>query len=312
MIITQPVDDTECRAALVFLVDQPDLSDTELDRHVDTLLRHADRYRFSLEQCLIARESGRIVASCLAVDAPGRTTSLFLPGRRHFPHIAQAVARLIDEACSKAYQRNVQLIQAIIPPDADHEAELYRQAGFRHLAELIYLETDLTQPIAMNSSVPSLKYTTYNAETHALFSEVIEATYEGSMDCGSLNGARDIEDILASHRATGLFDANRWLVGFAEERPVGAVLLAENVQHRAWEVVYVGLLPAWRRQGYGQTLLCHAIQFARDAAATQMTATVDARNKPARGLYARFGFVELFRRSAWIKLLGQRPEVKSS
>ena len=96
------------------------------DRHIDALIRHADKYHFSVEQCLIAREGHRTLASCLAVDAPGRTTSLFLPGRHHFPNVAPAVARLIDEACAKAQQRNVQILQAIIPPEADHEAEVAR------------------------------------------------------------------------------------------------------------------------------------------------------------------------------------------
>lgn len=306
MIVAQPADDAERRTALAFLVDRPDLSAKELDRQIDTLIRQADKYRFSLEQCLIARDDHGIVAACLAVDAPGRTSSLFLPGPRHFPQAEAPVAQLIDAACSQARQRNIQLVQAIIPTEAEHEAHLYRRAGFRHLAELIYLEADLTRPVTMALTVPPLKYTTYSVETHDLFTKVIEATYEDSLDCGSLNGARDIEDILASHRATGVFRADRWLVGFAGDHAVGVVLLAENLQHRGWEVVYVGLRPAWRGKGYGQALLTRAIQLARDAAAARMTATVDARNRPARVLYERFGFRELFRRNAWIKLLSRR------
>ena len=50
------------------------------------------------------------------------------------------------------------------------------------------------------------------------------------------------------------------------------------------------VLPDWRRQGVGGRLMVELMRLARDLGASVMTLEVRLSNKPARALYARFGF----------------------
>ena len=50
------------------------------------------------------------------------------------------------------------------------------------------------------------------------------------------------------------------------------------------------VLPDWRRQGVGGRLMVELMRLARDLQANVMTLEVRLSNRPARALYARFGF----------------------
>jgi len=291
------------RDALAVLVDRPGLSSTERNEQIDGVLRYAERRGLSFDHCLVARENDRIVASCLCIDAPGRTSSVFVPGISYEPEVGEAVVRLLDETIRLGRERNVQILQATVEPGVSHESQLLAQAGFEWLAELIYLDSDVTKPLPMGPPLPSVTWEKHSEQTHGLFAEVVQGTYEDSLDCVQLNGIRSIEDILASHRGTGEFDPDCWWVGTVACEPVGVLLLAYLPERWSYEVVYMGLLPAWRGRGYGSVLLRKAIELVRERAGLTLTLAVDVKNKPARKLYKRFGFVETLRRDVWIRLL---------
>ena len=303
MKIVRPAEDAEFREALARVMAQPGLSQADLNDQIDRLLRHAERHELSLEHCLIARDGERMIAACLCVDSAGRTSSAFIPAIVEGPEATQTVIRLLAQASSQARDRNVQLLQAVIRPDAQAEAELYRAADFERLTQLIYLDDDLTRPVLSGKHTPAVTWVTYSSPVHGLFARVVQGTYEGSLDCGSLNGVRDVEDILASHRATGEFDPRFWLVGMVDSEPIGVLLLGYMPDRSSCEVVYMGLLPAWRGRGYGAALLRRAVERTRDQAAMTLTLAVDAGNAPARRLYRSFGFREVSRRDVWIKIL---------
>jgi len=303
MQITQPATDTERRKALRLLLMRPDLSTAELDRQIDLLERYCQQRDLSLANCLVAEGDDDLATVCLCIDSPGRAASVFLPSNLSDTTTTNALTRLLAETADRARQRNVQFLQSLIPPQAVDEENIYRQAGFKSLAELIYMEADLTRPSPPAHIADALTWIAYSGDAHALFARVVEDTYEDSLDCGSLNGLRNIEDILATHRATGEFDPAAWLVPHCDGEPVGAVLLAATPEQSAWEVVYMGLLPTWRGRGYGSALLRRAMALARERAALRLTLAVDQRNAPARRLYGRFGFVETSRRHAWIHIL---------
>jgi [ribosomal protein S18]-alanine N-acetyltransferase len=50
------------------------------------------------------------------------------------------------------------------------------------------------------------------------------------------------------------------------------------------------VLPDWRRQGVGGRLMVELMRLARDLQANVMTLEVRLSNRPARALYAKFGF----------------------
>ncbi len=303
MVISTPATDRELQRGLQRLVYHPKLSPAEIDRRVKTLVNHAERRGLSLKHCLIARHERNILYSCLCIDSPGRSSAVYLPGWLPDPQAAETLVSLLRKAADEARNRGISFLQAIIPLDAALERNAYEQAGFQRLAELIYMERESTEPLVVEKPSPALSWITYSPETHQLFAQTVQETYEGSLDCAGISGKRDIEDVMATHRCTGVFNPRTWFVGVADGRPVGTLLLSEVPEQAALEVVYMGLRPGYRGKGYASTLLEHAVRTARNRAALRLTLAVDAENSPARRLYARFAFVETSRRSAWVRIL---------
>jgi ribosomal protein S18 acetylase RimI-like enzyme len=64
------------------------------------------------------------------------------------------------------------------------------------------------------------------------------------------------------------------------------------------ELVYMGVMPAWRRRGVGTLLLRRALARCREVGAKEITVVVDVRNTPARRLYERFAFTTVAQREA--------------
>jgi GNAT superfamily N-acetyltransferase len=121
-----------------------------------------------------------------------------------------------------------------------------------------------------------------------------------SLDCPELTGLRPIAEVLAGHRATGLFDSSLWWVARRGEEPVGVMLLNRIPDVEALEVVYMGVAQAARGTGVADGLLDQAVAAAKQAGASTLALAVDQRNTPARRLYTRWGFTETGARDAWI------------
>ncbi|NLE60415.1 MAG: GNAT family N-acetyltransferase [Planctomycetes bacterium] len=303
MLISKPATDRELRRSLQRLVYHPELSRTDIDRQVEALINHAKRRGLSLEHCLVASEEGEILHCCLCIDSPGRSSAVYLPTWVPDVDAAAALISLVQKAADEAHGRNICFLQAIISPNATFEQEIYQQAGFERLAELIYMERDLLEPLTGEKPSPPLTWITYSAESHQLFARTVLETYEDSLDCVGISGLRQIEDILATHRSTGVFNPRTWFVGISDDNPIGVLLLSAVPEQAALEVVYMGLRPACRGKGYASAFMEHGIRTARDLAALRLTLAVDAENAPARRLYARFAFEETARRCAWVRIL---------
>jgi GNAT superfamily N-acetyltransferase len=142
----------------------------------------------------------------------------------------------------------------------------------------------------------------YKSSRDQDFAELIQRTYVESLDCPALSGVRDIKDIMAGHKATGLFQPHRWRLVRVDGRPAGCILLAENPLRRVLEVAYMGICPEHRRQGIGRALINSALGLAYHERFEKVTLAVDSRNEPAMRLYLGFGFMETTRRRALIKV----------
>ncbi len=302
MIVTCPANDSELRQALRLILRQPGFGVAELDERVDILRHYCADHDLSLEHVLIAREGDTLVSACLCIDSPGRTSAVFIPVLDRRDRQAAVLVDLLEQVAVAGRERHIVYLQAMVAPDSQ-EGQVFREADYTFLARMLYLESDLTQSFLPISSSPSLNWETYNNQTHRLFTEVLVGTYEASRDCPLLNGVRDVEDILAAHRSTGQYDASLWQVASDSDGPVGILLLAFIPERWSYEVVYMGLLPAFRGRGYAAALLGRAVKVARERAVMRLTLSVDEANVPARRWYERFGFRESNRRDAWIRIL---------
>jgi ribosomal protein S18 acetylase RimI-like enzyme len=129
-------------------------------------------------------------------------------------------------------------------------------------------------------------------------------TYDGTLDCPELAGRRTAEEILAAHRASGVFDPSQWELVELDGYDAGCVLLQRVPGHDALEIAYMGVVPKSRGRGVGADLLRRALAKTRASGCARLKVVVDARNAPARGLYERFGFRAIARREAYLRFVG--------
>ena len=247
---------------------------------------------------------GLLRFSVLAVPSPGRTAMLFASHPRAASEISP-VARLIDHACGHVAGWDVDLAQSLLEPGEMLHREAFVEAGFIELAELSYLERPLSRSNTPQPPrwPPGTHTEVYRQERSDMLREILEQTYEQTLDCPGLYGMRLTEDIIAGHMATGTFDAALWTLLYVDERPAGAVLLNPFPAHRTVELVYLGLAPFARGRGLGQQLLRHGLSLLTGRPERTLTLAVDRQNTPAMALYESEGMRPIVQRVALIRPL---------
>jgi ribosomal protein S18 acetylase RimI-like enzyme len=198
-------------------------------------------------------------------------------------------------------RQDVRLAQVLLPVDASRQRAQFAAHGFDHLADLFYM-VSLSAGFPEHEPQSALQFQPVSATEPARLAEIVERTYERTLDCPQLNGVRDITDVLAGYRACGEFDPRHWLIVCAGGVDIGCLLLADHAADDQWEIVYAGLVPAARGRGYGRLMARHAQFLARAAARARLVLAVDATNIPAVKMYERAGFVAWDRRSALVRI----------
>jgi len=248
-------------------------------------------------------------AVALVVRSPGKTGMLYhspagAPGVE-----AEALAALIAAVSAQALAEGLSLVQSLLAAPEDADVPVLLAAGYRRLAELIYLRRDLRQP-PDPPALPALRWRTYSEFDEGELAEVIAATYRDSLDCPALSGLRDLADVIAGHKAAGVFCPETWWIVDRCDAPAGCLLVNESVLEAAADIVYMGAVPSQRRAGLGRAMLrwaaCEAFRRRHGA----ILLTVDAANEPARGLYASEGFRPTHRRLAYALLRPPRDAQK--
>jgi len=237
---------------------------------------------------------------CVALLLPGHTTIIMAATPGMGPIEPAAQADVLTGSLAELAALRLHYAQALLEPGETARRDLLAGAGFNFLAPLIYLDRATVYPWAEPPSPTAATWRAYAPEHHAQFAEVLQATYLDSSDCPELTGLRPIDDILAAHRATGRYDPQLWELPLVEGVPAGCLLLSSLADSQLLEVVYMGVVPTFRRRGVGALLLQRALQQARQRGARRLTVVVDGRNAPARRLYARFALAPLTQRDAWL------------
>lgn len=252
---------------------------------------------------------GLLRFSVLAVPSPGRTAMLFASHPRTAFEI-DPIARLIDHACRQIAGWDVHLTQSLLEPREMLQRQAFIDAGFLELAELSYLERPLSRSNVAPPPQwpPGTRTEVYRQDLSDALREILEQTYEQTLDCPGLYGMRLTEDIIAGHMATGTFDPALWTLLYVDERPAGAVLLNPFPAHRTVELVYLGLAPFARGRGLGRQLLRHGLSLLTGRRERTLTLAVDRQNAPALVLYESEGMRPIVQRVALIRPLGEQQE----
>jgi ribosomal protein S18 acetylase RimI-like enzyme len=147
----------------------------------------------------------------------------------------------------------------------------------------------------------ALEFQAWTAAEHQRLAAIVQATYAATLDCPAMNGVREVQDVLAGYRATGVFDAGRWWIVRHEGRDVGCLILADFPEQDTWELVYMGIVPGVRGRGWGGQMVRRAQWLARRAGRSRVVLAVDAENAPALRIYGAAGFRAFERRSVYVK-----------
>lgn len=250
---------------------------------------------------LVSQAGKRIDGVVLARELAGRAAFVWPPRLADDATDELAIA-LIGHALAWLAGRGVTLAQALPAQQDLGDHERLARAGFQHLSDLLYLLCpDTSLPRELPTSV--LRFESYDDANDARLRSVIERTYEGSLDCPELDGLREMNDVLAGYRATGVYSPERWLIATRDGRDVGCLLLADDPALGHVELVYMGIVPEARGRGLGLQLVRHGQWLTGAAGRPRMVVSVDAANAPAIDMYTAAGFTVWDKRPVYIKLL---------
>jgi ribosomal protein S18 acetylase RimI-like enzyme len=265
-----------------------------------------------LNDTWVAEQNGRIVWAVLPMVSPGRTMLLLAPGGRpRHDDTADIAGTLVDTVCPHFAARGIQLAQTLADPADAVAREIFLAHSFGEVAELLYLQADLRRPVPPPKLPEGFDWLTYSADAHEAFARTIVQTYQDSLDCPALNGLRDIEDVIAGHKASGggpkSFDPRWWFLLREAGEPLAVLLLARTVApHAAAELVYLGLVPAARGRGVGDTLIRQALHVVSADFAGNLSSlalAVDSHNTRALRLYHRHGMRRVGSKRAFVREL---------
>ena len=269
------------------------------DRRVRGFVRRLERQDTRSATVMGAFVTGRLVAAGLLIESPGRLGALSVPPGDSYGLKREAIIAVIHAFQEHARRRSLTVLQTLLGPEEIEQASVWQDAGFEFLAELAYLERPSEAAPPRFTAPYGLEFVSFQPLNQELFLQTLGQTYSGSLDCPRLTGIRQVEDVLATHRATGVHDPNNWWVASIQGQPAGILLLAGVVGRQAQEVVYVGVTPEARGRSLGNALLAKAAEVCRTAGNSQLILAVDRDNEPACRLYHRWNFREVARRHAW-------------
>jgi ribosomal protein S18 acetylase RimI-like enzyme len=257
------------------------------DSQVEQFIRFAQQRSFRLEHLWIACENRRLLWAMLPIISPGKSALLFTPSG--FFH-AEAASRLIDAAARWGAAQGLDLYQLLLDPGLGDARAVFEEQHFQLMAELRYLQS----PVRAREIAPQLgvgmTWESYSAGSHERFAGTILASYRESLDCPRLAGMRNIEDVIAGHKASGEFDPRCWFLLHLHSRPVAVLLINKVGGAEQAELTYLGVSFEARRMGLGSLLVRQAMVTAATMKAKLLTLAVDSANAPALRLYFRHGF----------------------
>jgi ribosomal protein S18 acetylase RimI-like enzyme len=293
-----PVPPRERADALAMVASR--LQQQERRQQVETFLAGIRTDQVAPDGLLGAYRGGRLVGAAFSQIQTGKTAIIWPP--RCVDSESETTAnRLLRTSCAWLAREGVCAAQAMLPIADQSDRATLRAGGFEHVADLLYL-------VCLAGEFPShppqgpLDFEQYRAANHRRLMRIVEATYHETLDCPQLNGVRNIDDVLAGYRATGVFDASRWLIVRRQTQDVGCLLLTDHPHQENWELVYMGVAAPHRGSGWGMHIVRYAQWRAQQAGRPRLVLAVDAANEPAVAIYAIAGFQAWDRRSVYLKV----------
>lgn len=250
-----------------------------------------------------ARRGRQCVAAATVMEHLG-AVGFLLCAPLDGPDVAgDAQAETVRRATAEARGDGLNFVQDLLEPGDRDRMNLLQRVGYDFLAELVYMELDVSAPGGFPPPA-GVQWRTHAEFAPSELVELIGATYKDSLDCPKLVGRRNVLDVIASHRSSGRFRPESWYIVDAEGVPAGCVLVNALNDECALDVVYMGVRPAFRGRGLGRAMMQLAAWSAHRSGVRALSLAVDSRNCYAKRLYDSMGFVCTRRRIAMVDLGG--------
>jgi ribosomal protein S18 acetylase RimI-like enzyme len=316
--LIQPRDQAEFSRVVQLLVSQPAAANATI---YEQFLRQTDTDRLVCWLASKAQPGGERVdlGAIIAIrQADGVLNILaFALANSHDDATAMALFQAIEPTIASPQTPFAQYLNETSPAErgSSHIAGVWRRAGFKCEARLDFKLWDLLSP----PDCPTGDFASYeNAgrsgrfagqtwrgyrsnNDDAVFAAVIEQTYRDSLDCPALACFRSGAQALTSHQATGLFRHEGWVMLQIDGEAAGLLLLNEQPEQEATEIVYMGIVPAWRGKRLGQILLAKAATLSQEWGRNRVLLAVDSTNLPAARLYEQAGFRTWMSCDVWLR-----------
>ena len=299
--------DAECRRAVraVMRRSRPDQIPACFDEYVSERGEGSKRELLDLSQTLVAEVESGFAATVPVLVQPDGTMAFWKANVDH-NIIAADVAVLMKHELYSAVAAQFDasrcwIAQLLLNAGDGNESTLLSECGFARLAGLVLLELPLDpshqtsagkDAVDQSSGCGNMTRTPFTSEESDRFATVIERTCEGTLDCPELNDHRSGVQALESHRLSGRHGSDLWSIFSVDGVDCGILLMSEP-EETVREVVYFGVTPEFRRQGFGRAILAWGIQQTESAGGEAVVLAVDERNLPARELYDSLGFEEV-------------------
>ncbi len=282
----------------------------EQQNQIDQLLAARSKRRLSLNSSLAIQVDDRICGVLtVAVQAdgtinfwPAAVVSGLGPGKG-----AEIQRRLYSQAVDFFEQSDCWIAQCLLAPQDVSASRGLIAAGIPRLTELSFLARSLETELPAMPEQQMVAIEAFDPAANCdRFTNLLERTWQGTLDCPELNGCRSGTEALDGHQLAGEFSPDRWLLFSIDGVDVGVLLLTDHPDEQVWEVVYFGVASEARGRGLGRVILLEGLRRAQQAGALELVLAVDARNSPALKLYTDLGFRPFDRRV--VHALLRKPE----
>lgn len=269
-------------------------------------LSYLARQHLSIDWRTAIVQRSRLAGAVVGIVSPGKTALVLLSPCDANSALCEATATALQAIDQYAQNQGVCLLQSLVAANVPGQAEALSKAGYHYLADLRYLTLPLPAVPQQQRETAEIVFRQYDSVDEQCFLQTTERTYHGSLDCPGLGELRSTQDILLSHRHTGIHDPRLWLLAEINATPIGVVILTHVPMRNAAEMVYVGVVPEARGKQYGRCLVSRAIATASQENKNDLILAVDFRNHYAMRIYDALGFVETDRRHAWIRSVARK------
>lgn len=257
------------------------------------------QYNVAIENQVICLVGDKVVASCLWLPNQGKTAVCYIPPPRHLGGKEPYVSKCLKLASTKAAALGMKMIQGIFDTGEPLLDQIYLGAGYRLLAILQFMEHGNHWPAVSAPLASGYALQTYNRDNHDLFKAAIAESYVQTLDCPQMSGLRDLEDVIAGHKAAGPFDPRLWYVLVHQGAGIGVMLLTLQRGAQSLDITYLGLAPRHRGQGRAAYLLSQVGIKLCEMEIRNSALAVDEGNTPAMKLYLKFGYRPVLRRCVY-------------